>query len=302
MNNRPKTTQLLAISGFTVTAMIWGFAFVVVKNSLDAIGPTYLLAFRFTIAALVLAVIFHKRLKNLSKPVLLEGAVLGGYLFIAYLLQTVGLQYTTAGKNAFLTTIYVVLVRFLYCILSRKRTGGRCVAAAFLAILGIGLLSLQGDLTMNRGDLLTLICGISFAFHMIYIDKYTEKHDPVTLTVLQLSVTAALSWIMAPFLDGAFPASVFRGDVVVSMLYLGLLSTMVGFLLQNVCQKYTSPSTASLVLSLESVFGVLFSVIFLKEYLTGRMVAGCVLIFGGILLAELDLPFLSFKKKERRML
>lgn len=302
MNNLPEIRQFLAISGFTVTAMIWGFAFVVVKNSLDAIGPTYLLAFRFTIASLVLAIIFHKRLKNLNKPVLLEGAVLGGCLFIAYLLQTVGLQYTTAGKNAFLTTIYVVLVPFLHWMLNRKRPKGRCIGAAFLAVIGIGLLSLKGDLTMNLGDVMTLFCGISFAFHMVYIDKYTEKHDPVTLTVLQLSVVAVLSWIAAPLLDGRFPEAAFQVDVIVSMLYLGILSTMVAFLLQNVCQKYTSPSTASLVLSLESVFGVVFSVIFLKEYFTGRMVAGCILIFAGILLAELDFSPLSFRKKERQKL
>lgn len=300
MSGQTKKIRLLAASGFIVTAMIWGFAFVVVKNALDFTGPVYMLAFRFTIAAAVLAAVFRKRLKRLSREAILEGAALGAFLFLAYLLQTVGLQYTTAGKNAFLTTVYVVLVPFLHWLLNGKRPQSRCVAAAFLAVAGIGLLSLQGDLTMNRGDLLTLACGVAFALHMIYIDRYTQRRDPVVLTVVQLAVTALLSWALAPVLDGGFPLEAFRADVIAGMIYLGLLSTMVCYLLQNVCQKYTSPNTASLMLSLESVFGVLFSLVFLGERLTGRMTAGCALIFLAILLAELEPPFLDLRRERRK--
>ena len=166
------------------------------------------------------------------------------------------------------------------------------MAAALLAIVGIGLLSLQGDLTMNIGDVLTLICGLGFALHMIYIDRYTKRHDPVLLTILQLGFAAVYSWIMAPVTDGGFPVEALNQDIMIGMLYLGIFSTMIAFLLQNVCQKYTTPNTTSLLLSMESVFGVLFSVLLLHERLTGRMITGCILIFIAIILSETRFEFL----------
>ncbi len=298
MQAKEKKTQLLAGMGLLLTTVIWGFAFVIVKNSLDFIPPTYMLAFRFTVGALPLALIFYKKLLRLNGEILKEGLLLGVFLFLSYLFQTIGCRYTTAGKNAFLTTVYVVLVPFLYWFLSRKRPDIYCMAAAFLAILGIGLLSLQGDLTIQIGDVLTLICGLGFALHMVCIDRFAKRHDPIVLTILQLATAALLGWILAPVLDGGFPSGIFRGDMVGAMLYLGLLSTMLGFLLQNVCQKYTTPNAASLLLSLESVFGALFSVWFLGERFSVRMLAGCVCIFVAIVMAETKFSFLPWKKKE----
>lgn len=298
---RDKKTQVLASLGMLLTAIIWGFAFVVVKNSLDLIPPTYMLAFRFTIAAVLLGLIFIRRMKTITKEVLIEGMIIGVFLFLSYLFQTIGCKYTTAGKNAFLTTVYVVIVPFLHWIMNKKRPDIYCVAAAFLAIVGIGLLSLQGDLSIQIGDTLTLICGFGFALHMIYIDRYGKRHDPVVLTVLQLATAAILGWVMAPVMDGGFPAAAFKKEIIVGMVYLGVFSTMVGFLLQNVCQKYTTPNMASLLLSMESVFGVMFSVIFLGEMLNFRMIVGCILIFTAIILAETKFSFLPFGKRKERV-
>ena len=294
-----KKTVLLADLGLVVTTLIWGFSFVIVKDSVDRIPPVYLLAFRFTLAFAGLALVFAGKISKIRKGDLLCGAMLGFWLFVSYFFQTVGIQYTTAGKNAFLTTIYVVIVPFLHWAINEKKPDRYCAAAAVLAILGIGLLSLRGDLSMNIGDVLTILCGFGFAFHMIYIDKYTETHDPVILTMLQIGMAALLSWITAPVFNGAFPKAALSGDIVTGILYLGLGSTMLAFLLQNVCQKYTSPTSASLFLSLESVFGVLFSMIFLHEYLTGRMVLGCALIFAAIITAETKFSFLGRGKAPR---
>lgn len=300
MSTSDKKIQILASFGLLGTAVIWGFAFVVVKNSLDLIPASYMLAFRFTIAAVLLAAIFWKRLRTLNRKIIREGAFLGFLLFMSYLLQTIGCDYTTAGKNAFLTTVYVVIVPFLHWMLNHKKPDAYCMGAAFLAIAGIGLLSLKGDLSMNIGDVLTLICGLGYALHMIYIDRYTEKEDPVVLTILQLGFAAAFSWVISPVMDGGFPAAAFCGDIVIGMLYLGILSTMLGFLLQNVCQKYTTPNTASLLLSMESVFGVLFSVLFLGEVMTGRMVFGCILLFAAVITAETKLEFLRLPVVRQR--
>mgnify|MGYP005755341125 CR=1 FL=1 len=293
-------TQALAACGLLLTALIWGFAFVVVKNSLDLIPPIYMLAFRFTIASAALALILFRRLRRITRRDLQSGAILGVFLFAAYALQTIGCQYTTAGKNAFLTTIYVILVPFLHWLINRRRPDRYVIGGALLAMVGIGLLSLQGEGGIALGDLLTLLCGIFFAVHIVYIDRYTLAQDPAILTVLQLATAAVLSFLLAPLIDGPFPAQALHPEAVTGMLYLGLLSTMLGFLLQNVGQKYTTPSTASLLLSFESVFGVLFSTLFLHEAMTARMLLGCLLMFIAVLLVETRFSFLRWKTLSKK--
>jgi len=293
-----KAQTAAASLGLIFTTLIWGFAFVIVKNSLDYVPPIYMLAFRFTIAALVLPFIFLKKIKKIDLKYILNGSLLGFFLFAAYAFQTIGCQYTTAGKNAFITTIYVILVPFFNWIFTKKRPDLYAVAAAVLGITGIGLLSLQGDLSVNKGDLLTLVCGFCYAIHIVFIARFTEHQDPVILTIIQLASAAVFSWIFAPLYDGAFPLSALQNpSVVFSMLYLGLMSTMAAFLFQTVCQKYVPPSTAALLLSLEAVFGVFFAWILLKEYLTIRMAFGCILIFTAVVLAETHFDFLKRRKK-----
>jgi len=219
------------------------------------------------------------------------------FLFLAYAFQTIGCNYTTAGKNAFLTTIYVILVPFLNWILIKRRPDVFSVVAAVLSITGIGLLSLDGDLTMNKGDVLTLICGFCYALQIIFIAQWSQNDDPVLLAILQIIVAALLSWITAPFIDGDMNWSVLgSSDVILSMLYLGLLSTMVAFALQTVCQKYLAPSLAALLMSFEAVFGALSGVIFLGEIIPPRGIVGCALMFFAIVLSETKFSFLRRKK------
>lgn len=298
MNN--KTISALSCIGLVLTTVIWGFAFVVVKNSLDYIPPIYMLAFRFSIAAIALGLIFLPKLQLLNKTSLIQGIVLGFFLFAAYAVQTIGCKYTTAGKNAFLTTTYVIMIPFLGWIFTKKKPTVISVVSAVIALVGIGLLSLQDDLSINIGDILTIICGLFYAIHIIFISIYNVKTDAVLLTVLQLFFAAVFSWILAPLMDGGFPLEGLKmKGVVTSMLYLGLLSTMVAFLLQNVCQKYVKPATASLLLSFEAVFGALFSCIILHEVLSIRMFIGCFMILFAVILSETKFVFITdlFKKK-----
>lgn len=278
--------KALSVLGLIVTTIIWGSAFVVMKNSVDVISPTYLLALRFTIASIALVAVFWKRVRSVKKTDLLCGGLLGVFLFVSYLLQTYGLKYTTASKNAFITTLYVILVPFLHWFFNRKKPSGNNMAAAVIAVLGLALISLEGDLSVNIGDMMTLLCGLFFAFHIVFIDRYTNDHDPVILTVIQMVVAAALSWVLAPLLEGTQDFSVIDGPMLTGLLYLGIFSTMICFLLQNVGQKHLSPNTSSIILSFEAVFGLVFSVLFLGEMVTARLMAGCVLMFASIILSE----------------
>ncbi|WP_394527096.1 DMT family transporter [Lacrimispora sp. JR3] len=278
--------KALSVIGLIVTTIIWGSAFVVMKNSVDVISPTYLLALRFTIASIALVAIFWKRVRSVRKTDLMCGGLLGVFLFVSYLLQTYGLKYTTASKNAFITTLYVILVPFLHWFFNGKKPSGNNLAAAVIAVAGLALISLEGDLTVNIGDLLTLLCGLFFAFHIVFIGRYTKNHDPIVLTVVQMVVAAALSWMLAPLLEGSLDFRVIDGSMVTGLLYLGIFSTMLCFLLQNVGQKHLSPNTSSIILSFEAVYGLVFSVLFLGETVTARLMAGCVLMFASIILSE----------------
>ncbi len=288
MNKR--STQVFASLGLLLTAAVWGFAFVVVKDSLDYVGSVYMVAIRFSIAAIGLAIIFCKRLKKIDKKHLLMGGVTGLFLFLAYLVQTIGCSYTTAGKNAFLTTIYVILIPLISWPLYKKRPHWHVFLAAGLSLTGIGLLALGGDdiSGINIGDILTLLCGLFFALHILWTEKCNKEGcDTIIITMLQFAFAAFFGWILAPFMDGAFPiVAIQTPKVILSMLYLGLFSSMICFSLQNIGLKYVQSSLASLFLSFESVFGVLFSTIFLHETLTLKMAVGCALIFSAIVIAE----------------
>lgn len=285
-----KITTFFASFGLLLTAAIWGFAFVVVKDSLDYIGSVYMVAIRFSIATIGLALIFWKKLKKTDKKHLLMGGITGLFLFLAYLVQTIGCFYTTAGKNAFLTTVYVILIPLISWPLYKKRPHFSVFIAAILSLTGIALLALDNnDLgKINKGDLLTLLCGLFFALHILWTEKCNKEGcDTIIITLLQFAFAAFFGWIFAPLIEGTLSLELLKTPrIISSMLYLGLFSSMICFSLQNIGLKYIQSSTASLFLSFESVFGVLFSTIFLHEQITLKMGIGCLLIFCAIVIAE----------------
>ena len=285
-----KLIGILASGGLILTAAIWGFAFVVVKDSVDTIPPVYMVSIRYTIAAVLLGFVLIPQFKKLNRYYWIHGAVTGLMLALGYITQTIGCKYTTAGKNAFLTTIYVILIPLISWPLNKKRPHFVVFLSAVMALVGIGLLALRnegGVLGFNVGDILTLICGLFYALHIIFTAKFSQDKNPVILTWIQFIVAAVFSWSVSPLIDGSFSVALLKSSrVIFSMLYLGIFSSLVAFLLQNICLKYMESSLASLFLSLESVFGVIFSTIFLRERMTLVMIIGCVLIFASITIAD----------------
>ena len=289
-----KKKSVLAKCALITTTIIWGAGFVAVKYAVEDIAPVLLLALRFTIAGILLSAVFFYKLKLINAKYLLNGAVLGTVLFCAYAFQTVGITGTTPGKNAFLTAVYCVLVPFLYWIIEKKQPEMRHFLAAVFCIAGIGLVSLTDELTINTGDLLTLISGLFFGIHVVFVSRYTKSDhgDAVLYTIIQFAVCAVLSWIFSLIFE-SFPESV-SSLTVYSLLFLAVPSTAVALLLQIIGQKYTHPAAASILLSLESVFGVLFSVFIYGETLTQRILLGFCLIFAAVLISET-----RTKKKDR---
>nr|WP_242850173.1 DMT family transporter [Clostridium polynesiense] len=205
-----------------------------------------------------------------------------------------GLQYTTPSKNAFLTATNVILVPFLYWIVLRRTPDKYSIIGAVLTIIGISFLTLESSsLALSWGDILTLICALGFALHIISIGYYTKKHHPIKLTILQIFTAFILSVSAMLFTRESFSIN-YKGFI--SVMYLGAMGTTVTFLLQNVAQKYTNATKAAIILSTEAVFGTLASVIFLGEVLNIKMILGCFIIFTGILIAETKLSFINSKK------
>ncbi len=285
--NKHRIASKIALFG---ASLIWGSSFLIMKNSVDNIQPHFLLGIRFTIGCLLLCLIFHRRLKELNRAYFIRGGVLGCFLFLAYSLQTIGLTGTTPGKNAFLTAIYCVIVPFLYWAVDRKKPNGYHLSAAFITILGIGLVSLNSSLTIQYGDAFTMAGGFFYAAHMVAVAKFGKDRDPVLITILQFGYAAIFSWIIAILTeDMGIPMNT---GVITGVLYLSVFATAVALLLQNVGQKYTNPAPAAVILSLESVFGVLFSVIFYKEEINLRLLLGFLLIFLAVIISETKLSFL----------
>ena len=277
--------------------IIWGSSFVVMKHSLDSFTPFYLLAFRFTAAAIVLGLVFWKSWKVMDRQYFKAGAIIGTFLFLAYAFQTFGLDRTTSGKNAFLTAVYCVIVPFLYWLIARKRPDRYNILAAVVCIVGIGLVSLSNDggaLSINLGDVLTLIGGFFFAAHIVAVNKYAEGRDIFLITTLQFAFFGAWSWVGALAVREPFPAAV-SGGALFGMFYLVIFSSCGALLFQNIGQKYTAPATAAVLLSLEAPFGVLCSILVGEEALNALMVLGFVLIFFAVICSETKFAFLRKK-------
>ena len=282
-----------------LATIIWGSTFFILKDTLDDVSVYFMLAFRFTIAAVVLALVFWKKWKYMDKSYLLAGGVMGTLLFLGYAVQNFGLMGTTPGKNAFFTAVYCVIVPFLYWIIDRTRPDRFNIIAAVLCLAGIGFVSWDGGFALTTGDVLTLIGGFMYACHIVAVAHFSKGRDIFLLTVLQFAVVAVWSWICARVTHGV-PAGGLPGRAWLVLLYLAIAATTLALLFQNVGQKYTNPSAAAVLLALEAPFGVLFSVLFGDERPTASMVFGFVLIFVSIICSETKFSFVPEKKLKKR--
>ena len=299
-----KETSILArfASPLIVLAtIIWGSSFVVMKNSVDVLPTFWLLAIRFSASAIVLAIVFLPRWKVCDKQYLIGGTVMGFCLFVAYTFQTYGLERTTPGKNAFFTAVYCVIVPFLYWVIAKRRPDKFNILAAFLCIAGIALVSVTGSnaTAFNMGDVLTLIGGFFFAAHIVAVAKYSEGRDIFILTTLQFASFALFSWIGVLITRPALTPGVFDQSLIFSLAYLVIFASCGALLFQNIGQKYTAPSTAAVLLSLEAPFGVFFSILFANERPTPLMFVGFALIFLAVVCSETKFSFLRKKKVDK---
>lgn len=285
-----KKRQYLSDLSLLFVAAVWGGGFVAVKDALATMTPLVLMAYRFILATVIMYLFLHRKVGKLSKTDVKKGSVVGFILFLAFAAQTFGLQYTTASKQGFLTATYVVMVPFLYWMLYRKKPKNKAFVGSLLTIIGIGLVSINQDMIFGKGDMLTLLCALLFAAHIISIEYFTKDMNVFKLSFLQLAV-AALCFIVSALLFEPMDLTLTLKEIY-AIVYLAIFSTFACFTVQTIAQKYTTSSHASIIMSLESVFAAVFGVLLLKEVMTPLMILGCLFIFVAILIIEVE-----FKKK-----
>lgn len=272
-------------------ALLWGGSFVVLKDTLDIISPAWLMGVRFTLSGLVMSAVFLPRLRrSLDRGHVLAAVGLGVTGGLGYLVQNLGLVDTTPGHNAFLTATYCVMVPFMHWVAARVRPTWANLLAALVAVAGVGVLSLGGSepFSLRWGDWMTLGGALWFAVQIEVMVAVAPGRDVVAMTAVEFFVMGALCLAYAVPFEPVPDASVFVSpDLWLPMGYLVLLSSCVCTVFQNVGQAHVPPAQASLLLSLESVFGVGFSVLLYGEPLTPQLALGFGLVFGAVLLSEL---------------
>jgi len=294
VKNIDKKKSFLADMSLLLVAIMWGGGFIAVKGALDSITPFYIMAMRFGFSVIIMLVVFRKKIKNITINELKIGTLVGLLLFLGFAAQTVGMKYTTAGKNAFLTGTNVVIVPFLYWAISKRRPDSYSLVSAFLCFIGIGMLTLDGGIHIGLGDSLTLLCAVFFAAHIVSVGFFIEKVDAISLVIIQLGAAAVFS-IIAALIYEPIPQAI-HSDAIFAIGYLAIFSTMIAFIIQNVAQKYTTSTHAAIILCLESVFGSILSVIILNEIFTSKMILGSLTIFIAIITTETKWDFLKRKK------
>lgn len=278
-------------------ALIWGSSFVVMKSAVDFITPFVLLFIRFTLSTIFMSCLFFKKIKKMKKEDLISGFCAGLALFSAFSIQTFGLQLTTPGKNAFLTAVYCTIVPLLSWLLFRKKPEKAQIYAALLCFIGVGFVSLDSSLNMNLGDLYTLIGGFLYAVHIIVCEKAMKKTSPIIITVLQFAFAAIFSLLASLLFEDLSLITKIDSSIYLQILYLAFFATTLCYLFQNVGQSWVNENIAALLLSLESVFGVFFSILLKKETLTLQIVIGFIIIFLSVFVSETKLSFLYKERK-----
>lgn len=281
-----------------LTAAIWGFAFVAQRIAMGSMTPFYFNGVRFLLGAVSLLPLvylsFRKSSQNVSSSpsgqpsmsIWCAGGVAGLILYIASALQQIGLLYTTAAKAGFITGLYMILVPFLGLFL-RHVTGLNAWLGAFLALIGLYLLSMNADFTMSYGDFLMFIGSIFWACHILWIDYVGRRVHSIRLSAVQFLCCGSLSLITAFGVESPHLSAI--APVLGALLFASFISTGVAYTLQVVAQKRAKPSHAAIIMSLESVFAALGGVLFLDESLPWRGWIGCALMLCGMLLSQIPL-------------
>lgn len=284
-----------------LTAFVWGLSFIAQSKGVEMISPVAFNGVRSVLGGVVLLPVIYildlikKRnntpVQKTDKNLIVGGIVCGVFLCVATTLQSLGMVYTSPGKAGFITALYMIIVPIIGLFMGKKLRGSMIVAVA-VAVFGMYLMCIDADVSINKGDILIFICAFVFSGHILFIDYFSPKVDGVKLSALQFFVCGAINLIWMFLFEEPKFMPILRSWP--SIAYAGIMSCGVAYTLQIVGQKYTDPTSASILMSLESVFATLSTVVLvaLGWNLTGgqmhlKEIVGCVFMFLAILIVQM---------------
>ncbi len=264
-----------------LATMIWGGTFSALKMGLEHTSPFYLVALRFLIASILFGLYFPMKKELPTWDGFRKGLVLGAVMFLAFSLQTIGLQTTSPSRSAFITQLLILFTPPIQWIVLRRRPGRGSIVALILIVSGMYLL-LAPDLSgWQWGDFYTLLCAILFALYIVLLDPFTESSHLPTLLFVQTAIAALLSFLVASFISES-PVHT-DWHLALLLVYLGPLGTFLALFLQNRYQHFTTPVRASIIFTLEPVFATIYASIIWQNFPAGReMLGGMIAIMGMI--------------------
>ncbi len=284
--NEQKKKMLLADLALLLAATFWGVGFIAGDMVAETFPAFWIMAVRFTGAALCLGIIFHRQICCASKTDRKAGLLLGSILFVAQPFQIIGLKYTTPSKQAFLLATYVVIVPFVSWLVLKKRPKAKAFLAGLLALCGIGLISLQGASYVELGDMLSLTFAFLYSFMIVATGICAKKANPLAMSFYQYLTTGCLS-ILASVLVEGMPA-VFPKAGLIGLFYLMTVNTVGAYTIQNVAQRHTTDTHAAVLISTESVIGYFCGVVLYGDPFTPRVLVGGIIVFSAVLLSVIS--------------
>lgn len=289
---------LFAELSLLVVTLIWGLGFPITKLAIElGYGPNTIMVGRFVTATIILGIVYRKAIRTMDKTVLIFGSITGVFLFLGFYFQTLGNVYTTASKNGFITQLNIVFVPYLYYVFFRRKVDIFNIFSVVLATIGLFVLTYNRNefIGFNIGDLYTLICAVMVAFHVVTGSFFQKKYDfnPAVFVFVNILVSGILSLIFMLFTETIPEVGIVD---IWPLLFLGVFNTALGFLVQSYTLKISVPTRVSLIVTLESLFAAVGSVLILGELVTVPLVIGGFLIMSAVALSELK----PFKRKEIR--
>ena len=285
--------RYIAESGLLLIGILWGMGFVTVKIGLNAgMNTFYLMWLRFLGSFVLLSILFRKKIKKVSKDDLKAGVILGIIQYFGYVFQTYGAAHTTVGKNAFFTAINVIIVPYIFWILNKKRPDIFSFSASIICMIGVGIMSLDGNLSfthLNKGDVMTIISAFFFALQVAYTGYFGRKVHPMNLVLLQMLIGGLLFAGTQFATSGLREVIPLHGETLMAIIYAVVFSTAIPMLLQIYCQRLTTATRASILMSTESMFAPIFAFLVLGEMMTLRVALGAVFILFSVVVSETKL-------------
>lgn len=285
--------RYIAESGLLLIGILWGMGFVTVKIGLNAgMNTFYLMWLRFLGSFVLLSILFRKKIKKVSKDDLKAGVILGIIQYFGYVFQTYGAAHTTVGKNAFFTAINVIIVPYVFWMLNKKRPDIFSFSASIICMIGVGIMSLDGNLSfthLNKGDVMTIISAFFFALQVAYTGHFGRKVHPMNLVLLQMLVGGLLFAGTQFATSGLREVIPLHGETLMAIIYAVVFSTAIPMLLQIYCQRLTTATRASILMSTESMFAPIFAFFVLGEIMTLRVALGAAFILFSVVVSETKL-------------